>query len=116
MRDKSLRSIVRGVLLEQAGDLKIARVDTQEPMTVDIGQEVTLRGSGFAKGMQVTLTSPKGTKVPAESVTVVNPGTATAYLPGLPDIGSYKVEVSEDGKRSALVAALSVGLGRGGPT
>jgi len=116
MRDKILNSTVRRVLLEQAGALKVARVDTQEPMSVDIGQEVTLRGMGFSSGMQVSLTSPRGKRVAAEKVTVSNPGAATVYVPGLPETGSYKIEVAAGNMRSELMDALTVGMRKGGPT
>ena len=113
--DRQLRQIIREELIREG--LKIVRVDTQEPMEVDVGQEVTLRGTGFTNGMQVTLTSPRGTKVSAENVSVTNPGTASVYIPGLPEAGSYKLAVSVGDMRGELMNALKVGVTpTGGPT
>ena len=118
MTHKHLTSIVRNILLEQSeGDLNVTRVDPAEPMTTGTGQEVTVRGSGFAEGAAVTLISPKGVRVAAQIVKLVNPGTLTAYVPGLKETGTYRAEVQVGGRKYLLTSGVKVSPQRyDGPT
>ena len=110
MTIKHLTSIVRGVLLEQSEeDLSVTSIDPSEPVTAGTGQEVTVRGSGFAKDASVTLISPKGDRVAAQDVKLVNPGTLTAYIPGLKETGTYKAEVQTGGRKYILTYGVKVG-------
>lgn len=121
MSSKSLAAVVRRVLLREASSdgslMSVTRVDSAEPMSVGMGQEITVRGSGFTKGAAVTLTSPSGKQISAQEVKVANPGTITAYIPGLREMGDYKVTVASNRMSASLTKGVSVGMQRsGGPT
>lgn len=103
-------SLSRETLSEQAGSVRLVRVEGAENMEIGAGRVVTFIGDGFSSDAEVTLESPDGASIDAKVQAVLNPGEMKVYVPGLLRRGAYRATVRSGGASYTMPRAIGVGI------